>query len=274
LDGSNLAPPLPANHLEDSVGMKADTTAGALIVTGASRGIGAATARLASARGYLVAVNFSADEAGAKAVVREIAAAGGRATAIRADISSEHDVLRLFDTAERELGRIGGLVNNAGVTGGVTRVAELRLEALQRVFAVNVIGAILCAREAVKRMSTRNGGGGGAIVNISSLAARIGGAGEWVHYAASKGAVETFTIGLAREVATEGIRVNAVAPGLIATELHARAGVPDRVERMKSSIPMQRAGSAEEVAEGVLWLLSPAASYVTGEILAIGGGRG
>lgn len=254
--------------------MKTDHTAGALIVTGASRGIGAAIARLAGARGYAVAVNFAANEAGAEAVIRDIAAAGGRAVAVRADVASESAVLRLFETAERELGPVRGLVNNAGVTAGLARVEALTFEALQQVFAVNTIGTILCAREAVRRMSTRSGGAGGAIVNISSLAARIGGAGEWVHYAASKGAVESFTIGLAREVATEGIRVNAVAPGIIATELHANAGAPDRVERLKSSIPMQRAGAAEEVAEGVLWLLSPAASYTTGAILAISGGRG
>jgi NAD(P)-dependent dehydrogenase (short-subunit alcohol dehydrogenase family) len=184
------------------------------------------------------------------------------------------DVIRLFDTAGRELGPIRGLVNNSGVTGGFARVEAVRLEALQRVFAVNAMGTMLCAREAVRRMSTRSGGAGGAIVNVSSLAARVGGAGEWVHYAASKGAVDSFTIGLAREVATEGIGVNAVAPGFIETEVHSSAQSPNRLERLKSSIPMQRAGAAEEVAEGVLWLLSPAASYTTGAILAIGGGRG
>lgn len=183
-------------------------------------------------------------------------------------------MLRLFDAAERELGPIRGLVNNAGVTAGLSRVEAVTLQALREVFAVNTIGTILCAREAVQRMSTRSGGRGGAIVNISSMAARLGGAGEWVHYAASKGAIESFTIGLAREVAAEGIRVNAVAPGIIETGLHAASGVPDRVERLKSSIPMQRVGAVEEVAEGVLWLLSPAASYTTGAILAIGGGRG
>jgi NAD(P)-dependent dehydrogenase (short-subunit alcohol dehydrogenase family) len=247
---------------------------GTLIVTGASRGIGAAIARLAGARGYSVAVNFSANEIAAKAVVNDIVSAGGRAVAVRADVACESDVLRLFETAERELGPLRGLVNNAGVTAGLARVEAVTLQALQQVFAVNAIGTILCAREAVRRMSTRSGGAGGAIVNISSLAARIGGAGEWVHYAASKGAVESFTVGLAREVAAEGIRVNAVAPGIIETELHANSGAPDRVERMKSSIPMQRAGAAEEVAEGVLWLLSPGASYTTGAILAISGGRG
>jgi NAD(P)-dependent dehydrogenase (short-subunit alcohol dehydrogenase family) len=254
--------------------MKKDDTRGTLIVTGASRGIGAAIARLAGVRGYSVAVNFSASEAGAKAVVGDIVAADGRAVAVRANVASESDVLGLFDTAERELGPVQGLVNNAGVTAGSARVEAVTLEALQQVFAVNAIGTILCAREAVRRMSTRSGGAGGAIVNISSLAARIGGAGEWVHYAASKGAVESFTVGLAREVAAEGIRVNAVAPGIIDTELHATASEPNRLERLKSSIPMQRVGHAEEVAEGVLWLLSAAASYTTGSILVIGGGRG
>jgi NAD(P)-dependent dehydrogenase (short-subunit alcohol dehydrogenase family) len=246
---------------------------GVLVVTGASRGIGAAVALLAGARGYAVAVNFVGDEAAARHVVRRIAAAGGRAVAIQADVAREADVLRLFETAERELGPLWALVNNAGVTGGFTRVETLSVEALTRVLAVNVIGTVLCAREAVRRLSTRHAGTGGAIVNISSLAARTGGAHEWVHYAASKGAIDTFTIGLAREVATEGIRVNAVAPGLIETDLHAASGAPDRPSRLSPSIPMQRPGTADEVAEGVLWLLSPAASYTTGTILEIGGGR-
>jgi NAD(P)-dependent dehydrogenase (short-subunit alcohol dehydrogenase family) len=251
-----------------------EDTRGALIVTGASRGIGAAIARLAGAQGYAVAVNFSGNKADAAAVVNDIVSTGGRAIVIRADVASESDVLRMFDTAERELGPIRALVNNAGLTAGATRVEAVTLEALQRVFAVNAIGTILCSREAVRRMSTRSGGAGGAIVNISSLAARIGGAGEWVHYAASKGAVDSFTIGLAREVAAEGIRVNAVAPGIIETGLHAASGVADRLPRLKSAIPMQRLGSPAEVAEGVLWLLSPAASYTTGAILDVAGGRG
>jgi NAD(P)-dependent dehydrogenase (short-subunit alcohol dehydrogenase family) len=243
-----------------------------LIVTGASRGIGAAVARLA-AKQYSVVVNYSHDETAAAEVVRQITSGGGRAVAIRADVSAERDVLRLFDETERQLGSVSALVNNAGITGGFSRVAALTAETLARVFAVNVTGTILCSREAVRRMSTRSGGAGGAIVNVSSQAAKIGGAGEWVHYAASKGAVDTFTIGLAREVATEGIRVNAVSPGLISTELHAAAGEPDRVERMAPTIPMKRPGTPEEVAEGILWLLSPAASYVTGVILPISGGR-
>lgn len=252
---------------------KQEKQPGAIIVTGASRGIGAAVAKLAGAHGFPVAVNFTNGETAAQEVVSQIVAAGGRAIAIRGDVAREEDAMRLFETTERELGPLQGLVNNAGVTGGFARVEELTTEVVARVFAVNVIGTILCAREAVRRMSLRHGGTGGAIVNISSLAARIGSAGEWVHYAASKGAIDSFTIGLAREVADEGIRVNAVAPGLIETDLHATNGAPDRVERLRPSIPMQRAGTANEVAEGVLWLLSPAASYTTGTILEIGGGR-
>ncbi|HTK06629.1 MAG TPA: SDR family oxidoreductase [Ktedonobacteraceae bacterium] len=246
---------------------------GTLIVTGASRGIGAAVARLAGERGFPVAVNFTKDEAAAQEVVRHIVASGGQALAIQGDVAREEDIVRLFETAERELGPIYGLVNNAGITGGVARVEEVSMESLTNVLGVNVIGSILCAREAIRRMSLRHGGTGGAIVNISSIAVRVGGANEWVHYAASKGAVDSFTIGLAREVADEGIRVNAVAPGLIETDIHATNGMPDRPERMAPAIPMKRAGTAEEVAEGVLWLLSPAASYTTGTILEIGGGR-
>jgi NAD(P)-dependent dehydrogenase (short-subunit alcohol dehydrogenase family) len=246
---------------------------GTLIVTGASRGIGAAIAKLAATHGYRVVVNFVADEAAAGRVVTGIVAAGGRAIAAQGDVSKEADVLQLFQKAERELGIIVGLVNNAAVTGGFARVESVSAEALMQVLSVNVAGAILCAREAVRRMSTRHGGAGGAIVNISSRAAQIGSAGEWVHYAASKGAIDSFTIGLAREVATEGIRVNAVAPGLVDTDLHAANGMPDRLERLAPSIPMRRAGTPEEVAEAVLWMLSSKASYTTGAILEVGGGR-
>jgi NAD(P)-dependent dehydrogenase (short-subunit alcohol dehydrogenase family) len=244
-----------------------------LIVTGASRGIGAAIATLAAARGFSVAVNFATGMAEAKTVVEQIVSSGGRASAIQADVAREEDVARLFDAAERKLGPIKALVNNAAITGGFSRVDSVKANILAQVMAVNVTGAILCAREAVRRMSTRHGGTGGSIVNISSRAARTGSAGEWVHYAASKGAIDSFTIGLAREVATEGIRVNAVAPGLIETGLHAANGAPDRLDRLTATIPMQRPGMPLEVAEAVLWLLSPSASYTTGAILEVGGGR-
>src|ERR1700722_5944679 len=243
------------------------------IVTGASRGIGAAIAKLLGANGYGVAVNYARDEAAAQSAVEHITGAGSRAVGIQADVSREADVLRLFESAERDLGPIGALVNTAAITGGFARVEDVGSAALAHMLAVNVAGSILCAREAVRRMSTRRGGAGGAIVNISSIAARTGGVGEWVHYAASKGAVNTFTMGLAREVATGGIRVNAAAPGLVETGLHAANGEPGRIARLSPSIPMQRAGTPEEIAQGVLWLLSDEASYVTGTILEIGGGR-
>ncbi len=253
--------------------MAIKTESGTLMVTGGSRGIGAAVAKLAAQRGYAVAVNYCTGEAQAKKVVAEITRAGGRAMAVPADISSEEDVVRMFQTAERELGPLKALVNNAGITGGFARVEDVTAAAIEKTFAVNVTGAILCAREAVRRMSTQRGGSGGAIVNISSRAAHTGAPGEWVHYAASKGAIDSFTIGLAREVATEGIRVNAVAPGLVDTHLHAANGEPGRIQRLMATIPMQRAGLPEEVAVGVLWLLSEEASYTTGAILEIGGGR-
>jgi len=246
---------------------------GTVIVTGGSRGIGAAVAALAGERGYAVAVNFATGASEANKVADAIVAGGGRALAIQADVSNEQQITRMFEQAERELGSIKALVNNAAVTGGFARVEEVSSAAIANVFAVNVSGTMLCSREAVRRMSTRRGGTGGAIVNISSRAAHTGSAGEWVHYAASKGAIDSFTIGLAREVATEGIRVNAVAPGLVDTELHAANGDPGRLQRLMGTIPMGRAGTPREVAEGVLWLLSPAASYTTGAILQIGGGR-
>jgi NAD(P)-dependent dehydrogenase (short-subunit alcohol dehydrogenase family) len=245
----------------------------AVIVTGASRGIGAAIAKLVGKNGFPVAVNFVTSQAAAEQVVREIESTGGRAVAIRGDVSREDEVIQMFETAASAFGQIGGLVNNAGVTGGFARVEALQAGSVAQVLAVNVVGTMLCSREAVRRMSVRHGGLGGSIVNISSLAARTGGPGEWVHYAASKGAVDSFTIGLAREVADEGIRVNAVAPGLIETDLHSANGAPDRLNRLSPSVPMKRPGTPLEVAEGVLWLLSSAASYTTGTILEIGGGR-
>jgi len=243
------------------------------IVTGSSRGIGAATARMAAARGASVVVNYSLDAEGSAAVVASIRETGGRAIAVQADIAHEVDVVRLFETADREFGAPSVLVNNAAITGGFRRVEDVTEELLARVFAVNVSGSILCAREAVRRMSTRRGGQGGAIVNLTSRAAALGSPNEWVHYAATKGAIDTFTVGLAREVATEGIRVNAIAAGLIETGMHAAAGAPDRVERMAPGIPMQRSASPDEVAEAILWLASPAASYVTAAILPVSGGR-
>jgi NAD(P)-dependent dehydrogenase (short-subunit alcohol dehydrogenase family) len=245
---------------------------GTVIITGASRGIGAATAILAAQRGFSVAVNYATGRSEAAGVVSRIQAEGGKATAIQADLVQEVDIVRLFAEAE-QLGPLCGLVNNAGVTGGFARVEDVTAAMLERLLAVNVAGVILCAREAVKRMSTKHGGRGGTIVNISSLAARTGSPGEWVHYAASKGAIDTFTIGLAREVATEGIRVNAVAPGLVETGIHAANGEPGRLDRLKPTIPMGRPGTPAEIAEAVVWLLSSASSYVTGSILEVGGGR-
>ena len=243
------------------------------VVTGGSRGIGAAIAKLLGSNGYSVALTYANDQTAAQKVLDHLTSIGSRAIGIQADVAREVDVVRIFEIAERELGPVRALVNNAAITGGFARVDEIDGAALARMLAVNVGGTILCAREAVRKMSTRHNGRGGTIVNISSIAARTGSAGEWVHYAASKGAVNSFTIGLAREVANEGIRVNAVAPGLVDTGLHAANGEPGRLERVAPSIPMRRAGTAEEIAQGVLWLLSDAASYVTGTILEIGGGR-
>jgi NAD(P)-dependent dehydrogenase (short-subunit alcohol dehydrogenase family) len=246
---------------------------GTLIVTGGGRGIGAAVALLAGRHGYAVAVNYTSDAGAAQRVVDEITIAGGRAMPIRADIAHEEDITHLFVEAERELGPLRALVNNAGITGGIARLEAVSAAMLMQLWATNLSGSLLCAREAVRRMSTKHGGPGGAIVNLSSLAARLGSPGEFVHYATSKGAIDTFTIGLAREVAAEGIRVNAVSPGLIATDIHAAAGDPGRLDRLATTTPMQRAGTAQEVAEAVLWLLSPAAAYVTGANIEVGGGR-
>ena len=244
-----------------------------LIVTGGSRGIGAATARLAAQRGFAVAVNYVRNEAAAAAVVREMEAAGGTALAVRADVAVEADVVSLFETVDRSLGRLTALVNNAGVLETQMRVDAMDAARLSRVFATNVTGSFLCAREAVRRMSTRHGGAGGAIVNVSSGASRLGSPGEYVDYAASKGAIDTLTIGLAREVAEEGIRVNAVRPGFIYTDIHAAGGEPGRVDRVKALVPMQRGGTAEEVASAILWLLSDEASYTTGAFIDVTGGK-
>jgi len=244
-----------------------------LIITGASRGIGAATALIAGRSGYVVCVNYLKNKAAAKQIVEEINADGGRALAIGADISREEEVVKLFCTVDDKLGKISALVNNAGILETQMRIEDMNAARLNRVFLTNVIGSFLCAREAVKRMSTKNGGKGGAIVNVSSAAARLGSAGEYVDYAASKGAVDTFTRGLAQEVAEEGIRVNAVRPGVIDTDIHSSGGEPGRVERVKASIPMKRGGSAEEVAKAIMWLLSSESSYTTGSLLEVSGGR-
>jgi NAD(P)-dependent dehydrogenase (short-subunit alcohol dehydrogenase family) len=244
-----------------------------LIVTGASRGIGAATARLAAKRGFAVCVNYLRQQREAEAVVASIQREGGRAIAIQADVSLESEVLRLFETVDRELGRLTALVNNAAVLEGQTRLDAMDASRIHRVFSTNVIGSFVCAREAVRRMSSRHGGGGGGIVNVSSGAARHGSAGEYIDYAASKGAIDSFTIGLAKEVAEEGIRVNAVRPGFIYTDLHAKGGEPDRVNRIKGSVPMKRGGQPEEVSSAILWLLSSEASYITAAILDVSGGR-
>jgi len=246
---------------------------GVIIITGGGRGIGAATARLAAKKGYAVCVNYLRDRTAAESVVHEIRSADGRAIAVAGDVSLEKDVLSLFRECDRSLGQLTALVNNAGIVERQSRVEAMDAERLQRMFATNVVGAFLCAREAIKRMSTKHGGKGGAIVNVSSGAARLGSPGEWVDYAASKGAIDTMTIGLAKELAGEGIRVNCVRPGFVNTGIHAAAGEPGRIERLRETIPMKRGGEPEEVARAVLWLLSDEASYSTGAILDVTGGR-
>ncbi|HXZ51700.1 MAG TPA: SDR family oxidoreductase [Burkholderiales bacterium] len=244
-----------------------------MLVTGASRGIGAATARLAAARGYDVGVNYLRNRAAAEALVAEIARAGVRALALQADVSAEGEVARMFDAVQRALGPVAALVNNAGILERQMRMEDMTLERFERVLAANLTGSFLCAREAVRRMSTRRGGAGGAIVNVSSMAARLGAPGEYVDYAAAKGAIDALTVGLAKEVARDGIRVNAVRPGLIYTEIHASGGEPGRVERLKDAVPLGRGGQPEEVARAILWLASDEASYVTGSFVDVSGGR-
>jgi NAD(P)-dependent dehydrogenase (short-subunit alcohol dehydrogenase family) len=243
------------------------------IVTGASKGIGAAVALLAAKAGFTILVNYATDGAAAQAVVDSILSSGGNADSVQADVADEEGVSRVFGKADAMGVPLGSLINNAGITGGFSRVDAIDAAMLRRLLEINVAGAFLCAREAVRRMSTRQGGRGGTIVNLSSIAAKLGSPGEYVHYAASKGAIDSMTVGLAREVGAEGIRVNAVAPGIIETGIHAASGDPGRVARLASGIPMGRGGTAEEVAEVVVWLMSPAASYVTGAVVPVGGGR-
>ncbi len=244
-----------------------------LLVTGGSRGIGAATALLAARHGHAVAVNYTAHAAAADDVVARIRAEGGTAMAVQADVAQEDQVLAMFARIDAELGRLTGLVNNAGVVDVTARIDEMDMARWKRMFDINVMGTLVCSREAIRRMSTRHGGSGGAIVNLSSAAARLGAPGQYVDYAAAKGAIDAFTIGLAKEVGGEGIRVNAVRPGLIETEIHASGGLPDRVRQLAQQVPMQRGGTAEEVAQAIVWLLSPQASYTTMTLMDVSGGR-
>ncbi|WP_424136974.1 SDR family oxidoreductase [Roseomonas chloroacetimidivorans] len=247
--------------------------AGVVLVTGSGRGIGAATARLAARRGHAVFVNYAEREDRARAVVEEIRAGGGRAAMGRADVSREEEVEALFAAVDRELGPVTGLVNNAGITGPATRTEDYDPTTVRRILDVNIMGTLLCTQAALRRMSTRRGGAGGSIVNLSSVAATLGGAGQWTAYAAAKGAVNSLTIGLSKELGPEGIRVNALLPGLIDTEIHAAAGVGDRLEKLAPSIPMGRIGTAEECAEAIVWLLSGEAAYITGALIPVTGGR-
>jgi NAD(P)-dependent dehydrogenase (short-subunit alcohol dehydrogenase family) len=244
-----------------------------ILITGGSRGIGAATARLAAARGYRVCINYHNNQAAAQSVVDDIMQSGGQAIAVAADIAQESEVVALFETIDQQWGPVNALVNNAGILEKQIRVEDIDAARLHRILSINVIGSFLCAREAVKRMSTKHGGQGGAIVNVSSAASRLGSAGEYVDYAASKGAIDTLTIGLSREVAEEGIRVNAVRPAFIYTDMHADGGEPERVDRIKASLPMKRGGHPDEVANAILWLLSDEASYATGTFIELAGGR-
>ncbi|MCO5070423.1 MAG: SDR family oxidoreductase [Rhizobiaceae bacterium] len=244
-----------------------------LLVTGGSRGIGAATALLAAKLGWRVAVNYTSNEAAAAKVVAAITDSGGEAFAVKGDVGSEADILEMFKAVDERYGRLEGLVNNAGIAATEQRLDQMDSARIERIFRVNVTGSFLCAREAIKRMSTNAGGKGGSIVNLSSAAATLGGGGSYVDYAATKGAIDVFTLGLGREVASEGIRVNAVRPGMIDTDIHADIGDADRAKKLAPSLPMKRAGTAEEVAEAIVWLLSDASSYTTGSILSVTGGR-
>jgi NAD(P)-dependent dehydrogenase (short-subunit alcohol dehydrogenase family) len=244
-----------------------------VLITGGSRGIGAATALLAAQRGYAVAVNYATNSLAADEVVRTIRANGGTAITVQADVAVEAHVLAMFDKVDAKLGRLTALVNNAGVVDVASRVDAMDVARLHRMFNTNILGSFVCAREAVKRMSTRYGGAGGSIVNVSSAAARVGSPGQYVDYASSKGAIDTFTLGLAKEVALEGIRVNAVRPGIIDTEIHASGGQPDRALQVAPQVPMQRPGTALEVAQAIVWLMGSDASYTTGTLLDVAGGR-
>jgi NAD(P)-dependent dehydrogenase (short-subunit alcohol dehydrogenase family) len=245
----------------------------AVLITGGSRGIGRASARLLGARGWSVGVNYARDLAAAQQAVAEVERGGGRAVAIEGDVANEADVIAMFDAVEQTFGRLDALVNNAGIVAPSSQLADMDLARLKRIFDVNVLGAYLCAREAARRMSTDRGGAGGVIVNLSSAASRLGSPNEYVDYAGSKGAVDTMTLGLAKELGPQGVRVNAVRPGLIDTEIHASGGKPGRAAQLGASTPLGRPGSAEEVAESIVWLLSDAASYVTGALLDVSGGR-
>jgi NAD(P)-dependent dehydrogenase (short-subunit alcohol dehydrogenase family) len=246
---------------------------GVVVITGSGRGIGAAAARLAARRGHAVLINYAEREDRAREVVEEIRAGGGHAALARADVSREEEVEAMFATADRELGLVTGLVNNAGITGPATRTEDYDAATVRRILDVNVVGTLLCTQAALRRMSTRHGGAGGSIVNLSSVAATFGGAGQWTGYAAAKGAVNSLTIGLAKELAPEGIRVNALLPGLIDTEIHTAAGVGDRLAKMAPAVPAGRIGTAEECAEAIVWLLSGEAAYLTGALIPMAGGR-